>query len=834
MSEIVDSRQSHATRILLALAMIPLIVTIPSLITAVEYPTGLSVEPPESHSEMTTNILLVILDGLPAYVMSDPDFMPNLANWSNHGSTLSVTTGEMTLTGACTKEMSTGRHASPIDAARNWAVKYEGVDDPFHYAERDGKDVAFTGFYVWSNLFPGEEFEHQTVFDHGFSDVYEADNKTLDIVDEWILDGDREIMIAHLGGTDHAGHIWGVRTPEYKEKMNLLDTRLEEIRLAAPNDWAVMFTADHGMNENGGHAISTGEDAMQVSLLATGVPFVIGSESSISQRDISSLFTVLLDLPFPVASDARIPLNVLNLDESEKEEIEIWNWNAAVQRQHWLAENGYNSVEVDIDEINWDIIPQTESKFRIRDIIASTAIIIGIIVLAWMNRDDSFELDNKAITSLAIVGIIWLLNNLLYFGIYDFSIIGYSTVWIRRGVGIIIPTLATLLIFTKAIGDQKHLPSWFSKLTTFLENNTSSWFLFALLAIALWQPDARLSPSLISLFLILMFSKILNESDNIPAKRIFMSISMISLFTVWNHIPSLITGYSIRKLSGIDFLYKFELNLVLTFMTDNFIPASILIIITLWLVWIIERKVHNWTLEGLLLVGVIIIHANGNSWTDRIILLSIIGLLFSTRFDLKTRLLTPVQLAGIIFIIPTWGVWPASIVLLLTKTIPSVFNQNRFLDSTDNETNLGPTVKYLALALIPFMLISIVWSNFGQLTMIGLIELNPSKYIVTGGFFGERIDPPIIWMALMTGLPLLTGVSLVLFSWKKAGHSLSPFAMLIAFMIVTKLSHLWIAFDHPQVFLMVVFSSFIMMMWYLSSEFTSWLYNKTLNERTHK
>jgi hypothetical protein len=824
-------QKPHASSILLALALIPLIVTIPSLISSTEYPNGMSVDPPESHTEMTSNVLLIILDGLPAYVMDDPDYMPNLSNWSQHGSALAVSTGEMTLTGACTKELSTGRHASPIDAARNWAVKYEGVDDPFHYAEKDGKDVAFAGFYVWDNLFPGEQFEHQTVLDNGFSDVYEADNTTLEIVDEWILDGDRNIMIAHLGGTDHAGHIWGVRSPEYKEKMNLLDSRLEEIRLASPDDWAVMYTADHGMNENGGHAISTGEEAMEVSLLVTGEPFLRGLDASISQRDISSLFTVLLDLPFPVASNSRIPLAVLNLDDTQKEEIEEWNWNAAVQRQQWLSENGYNSVIVNENEINWDIIPETESSFRISDIMASAIAIIGIITLAWIQlREESLEIDNKAITSLAIVGSVWVLNNLLYFGVYDFSIMGVNAVWFRRGVGVLIPLLATLLIFTKSVGNQNYLPSWYSKLTASLENNTNSWFLFAFLGIALWQPDARLTPSLISFFLILMFSKILIESKNNTTKRIFIFISIITLFPIWNHIATIITGLSIQKLSGISFLYKFELNLVLTFMTDNFILASLLIIITLWLVWIIEGKAHNWVLEGFLLVGIIAIHANGNSWTDRIILLLIIGLLVSTKFDIKPRLLTPSQLAGIIFIIPTWGVWPASIVILISKITPHLFNNNIFLDSIENDDNWGSAARYLALALIPFMLITIVWSNFGQLTMIGLIEFNPSKYIVTGGFFGERINPPIFWMALMTGLPIIAGISLVLSSWKKAGHSLSPFSMLIAFMIVTKSSHLWIAFDRPQVLLMVAFSSFIMMIWYLSSGFTSWLYNRNLVE----
>ena len=172
--------------ILFALALIPTIISIPILFTGPDHPEGLSVSPPENHEALASSTLLVILDGLPAYVMEDPDMMPNLVNWTSHGSKLNVMTGEITLTGACTKEMSTGRHATPIDAAKNWEVKYDGKDDPFHYAEDAGIDVAFAGFYVWTNLFTDERFEHQTVYDSGFSDVYDADNKTLAIVDKWI------------------------------------------------------------------------------------------------------------------------------------------------------------------------------------------------------------------------------------------------------------------------------------------------------------------------------------------------------------------------------------------------------------------------------------------------------------------------------------------------------------------------------------------------------------------------------------------------------------------------------------------------------------------------
>ena len=370
MDKMVNPQAKWAILLILASAILPVLITGTEVIGGLPAPDGENIPAPDSHDRMSESVLLIILDGLTAYVMSDPYFMPNMANWTNHGAELSVTTGEITLTGACSIEMSTGRHATPIDAMRNWEVTYDGKDDAFHYLLERNETVAFTGFYVWSNIFTDEGFVHETVYDNGFSDTYEADDKIIANVERWVEEDNRTMMVAHLGGTDHAGHIWGIHSTEYPEKMLHLDNQLDSIRKSIPDDWTILITADHGMNERGGHAISTGEEAMQVNLLASGAGIKTGATHEIVQRDIASLPIVLLDLPFPVSADSRIPLEILDISEQQAVTLEEWNWHAHVERQTWLKESGMQYADVSTDEIEWSQLPQQYLSLSIIDIIA--------------------------------------------------------------------------------------------------------------------------------------------------------------------------------------------------------------------------------------------------------------------------------------------------------------------------------------------------------------------------------------------------------------------------------------------------------------------------------
>ena len=836
--EIVDERKLRKLAVtMLLLALIPSVVTMPKLLEGPEHPRGLSIPPPEDHDPLASKVLLVILDGLPAYVMEDPEYMPNFANWGQHGAVMEVHTGDMTLSGPCSKELSTGLHAAPIDAVRNWEITYDGVDDPFHYAEAAGLDVGFTGFYIWTNLFPGEQFEHRTIYDSGFSDIYDADNQTLDVVNDWISGDGPDIMIAHLGGTDHAGHIWGVNSNEYKTKMNIIDSQLDTIRQSLPDDWALMVTADHGMTEVGGHAISTGEDAMRVYLLGTGSAFTPGSTASMTQRDISSLFVVLLDLPFPVSADARFPLDTLNLSDESKIALEKWNWEAAVARQQWLeAEGMQHADDISTDEVEWEKIPENAQKAGMLDIVAALTVFLGILFsFVFMIEIKNEHFRGTAVAASVIAGI-FILNILLYTSAYDMTILGINSMWFRKAMGVVLPALATLLILTSTFREVRDRIKWLDLPINWIEHNTTTWFLGGLLAISLWQPDARLSPALFSLFLA---SLTIKKFDVIKRKETlwaFWGLLVFTLWEIWNYIPKVLTGLPLQQWLGIEFLYKFQQQMVESFMTENTLLAILAVFTVLWICSRISTANSDqiWWFDATLLSVVICIHSYGNTMSDWLLLFAISACALtafiekSKGIDIKPNILflTLVELVVMMLIIPTWGVWPAVCTLLLNRLVKQLFDNDLIIKrAIPEEIGWSRTNHILALAIIPFILICIVWIFFAQLTMVGLLEFNPTKWVVKGGFFGARVDPPVFWMVFITILPILSAVTLVLHSWLSTSRSLSYLFVLLSFIIATNMSHLWLSYSYPEVMLMIGFSSIVIISWLGTFALASHLYS---------
>ena len=781
-----------------------------------EYPTGVSVEPPASHDRVSDGVLLIVLDGLPAYVMDNPELMPTLANWTDFGAKANVSTSEITLTGPCTKEMSTGISASPIDAMRNWEIQYEGKDDAFHYALEENMSVAFTGFYVWSNLFTDNRFNHQTIYDSGFSDVYDADDKIISNVNKWLIGQTHDLMVAHLGGTDHAGHIYGTNSDEYKEKMLHLDNQLNQIKNSLPEDWTLMITADHGMSESGGHAISTGDTAMNVNLLLYGSGIKSGATQDIAQKDIASLPLVLLDLPFPISADSRIPLNLLDLGSSEEDVIEQWNWDAQVLRQQWLEENGYPYAEVDSSDIEWDSLPSRTQSPNALDIISSLVPLIIIFLLALhVSKGRTFFTSNTipvVALCLGYTSMVW--SHYIWFYDSDFSI--WTGAWLRKSVGILsvigITSVILWHVFSQKQSESKLL-------------NLPWWSPYLAMGAILWSPDSRLSPTIAILGIILVIYFLKNkkpESDRL-SRIVFMSIILISAWTMYDYGASKILGISIYIVTDIGFFYKFWQQVVTQFMTQNYISAIILTLICTFIADRIYFKENNskWLLLALPLIWVIVMHSIGNSWLDRIIICGLIYCLTQmvlNRTNHPKRIKSPFrakwsELFALGLIIPTWGCWPAMVTLLLIRSISIIVDEHLTWLKNELPNPFSESCRQVVLALIPWTLLCIVWTNYSLMTPTGLIEFNPTKIIVTGGFFGARTNPPILWMAIMVAAPLFISCTMVVNAWKKAGFSLFPSLLMISFMFTTNMSNMWLTIIRPQVLLMAGFSSIVFLFW---------------------
>jgi len=86
--------------------------------------------------------------------------------------------------------------------------------------------------------------------------------------------------------------------------------------------------------------------------------------------------------------------------------------------------------------------------------------------------------------------------------------------------------------------------------------------------------------------------------------------------------------------------------------------------------------------------------------------------------------------------------------------------------------------------------IYLVFYSFSLLTTMGILEFNPSKIIVTGGFFGARIDPPILWMALMIFGPPMYAVMLVLHRIR-ANINLDDLLVLLSTIILSMSAMYW-------------------------------------------
>ena len=396
------------TFVIFILSIVCLAANLPSLIQPQASPEGESIPLPAELQPLTDHVLLLVLDGVPNVAFDDEDMMPFMAtNFQENGVKAKVLTSPLTLTGACVKEMSTGRHAAPIDAVRNWEVQNEIEDDPFNYALDAGMSVAFTGFYVWESLYTEPGFNHVKVEDHGFSDISEGDNDTLEVVEEWYSFGNHNLMVAHLGGTDHAGHIYGIESEVYADRMLLLDNQLRSLIEDLPQGWTIMITADHGMSSTGGHALGTGPEAEEVYFYAQGEGIADAGllPEMIDQRDISSLFSSLLGLPLPVAGDSRIPLAMLDVSDQKRSVYEDWNWEAIVALHDWRVEQGMSGNAGLSEEIEWDELTDLTPKVPLFGIISG--IVCSIIIVGWifrqLDQNGLFKQSNKIEIGLAAV-----------------------------------------------------------------------------------------------------------------------------------------------------------------------------------------------------------------------------------------------------------------------------------------------------------------------------------------------------------------------------------------------------------------------------------------------
>lgn len=800
--------------ILIALAMINIATTLPTLLFPEPIPDGDFIQPPEGTQAMSEHVLLLVLDGVPKVVFDDESIMPFMSNFETVGARVDVQTSFMTLTGPCVKEMSTGRKAANIDALRNWGVENDGQDDPFHYAMERGDNVAFTGFYVWANLYTDSRFIHQTVYDHGFSDISEADDEILAIVDTWVSAGNHDLMVAHLGGTDHAGHIHGLESPVYAERMNKLDQQLEALFRSLPDDWTLLITADHGMNVNGGHAIGTGAAAEEVYLFVGGAGIIPGDyNNEIEQRDISGLITVLRGLPMAISSEARIPLMILNLDEQTKMRIESWNWNATFAHHQWRSEQGLSSESLSKDLIQWELADIDQTGFPWLSIIVA----IGSICLVggWLVgrniRSNEFKNFFRS-PWLAVVVVFSFTVIATNSFAYDWKI-GFLTMrWLRKLLGIVPIIFVVALSLKIMLSRQEN-----NRLSTIPE-----WVPVAVLIALMFNPSIRWTNILFPFCFILVIF-LFNQRSDPQSRRMFIGIIPVLFLLFWkvaDYLPRFLTTNSLSELTGFHALYKITQVLVLNLMPQHLLAGSIFILLGMLALRgsSIDGRRPLKMIDGWLPLVILLFAWFGNSWMDRVLILMMMVLIiqcFTKKLFIDSNLSwTNGEIIVFLFIIPTWGLWPAMNLVLFHRLIPLMMKGYRTL-IPENPTPLQRKISIFMPTALLFSSAAMVWFLFAQLTPFGLLEFNPSKIIVSGGFYGARTSPPISWMVAMIGGPLFASIALLHSRWISEGLSINDSLFHLSIILFSLSVMFWLSAIYPSVLQMLGPTIVVYLTWFV-------------------
>lgn len=748
---------------------------------------------PDEVEQLTDHVLLIVVDGVPRTVFDDPEMMPFIASFDSYGVKIPVETSELTLTGACVKEMATGRHASPLDAIRNWEVTNEVKNDPFYHAAFRGDSVAFSGFYVWNNLYPDAMFTHRTSADYGFEDIREADNEALVVVDEWLESSEHHLMVSHLGGTDHAAHIYGLESTKYKERMQELDGQLEAIFRDAPENWTVILTADHGLTKYGGHALGTGAVAEEVYLFAhgQGIRTPTTLTEPMEQRDISMLLSALLKLDLPVTSDAKIPIGALDVDAEQQALIEQWNWMNVLAHNELVEEEFGTGLEGLSDQPDWDVLGDELVSIPLVPILLT--VLLSCSIFYAMHRSMPSGLVSVTSSRIQIASLVASAIGLylFLFELRDASE-AFSGRWIRKILG----SFTVLLIALYFIVNKN-----------FRHRNEVPLLIVGLSLLLFFYPEMRFSMITIAAAPFGIYLVRMNKQRFTTSERGLLYVFFFLYFyQLIDYMPRFFTGLSLQALVNIDLLYKPMQRIVLSSIPSSLVSSFLIVTLFAFLLNTEKNEVSfniQWV-PIVVLLSIFSLSAVQSTLFDWILiclmlLCAIASFLPNMRTWIRDRLdLFPSEIILLAWVGPTWGYFPAFTALLFGRTLPKLIGM----------INESPMIEHSSLhnrvakATLAISLLYCIWYNFSLLTPLGLLEFNPSKVIVTGGFFGARSDPSIAWMGMMILFPPLYALGFMLY---RLGEEvgIEDTLSLISFFLLSHAAAYWAGLYFTEYFVML-------------------------------
>jgi hypothetical protein len=841
-------------------------------------PEGMIDYPNEVQME-SDGFLMIILDGVGRNQLLDKAQFSGLDSALGLPSVLEVETGPLTLSATCISELMTGVPNSPVDGLKNFDLGHPGGEDPWTLAQDDERfSVGFIGSYVIGNLYDSHRhIEFVNTF-KGHGDFYEGDEDTEEVLQSWLDSGRHNVITAHFSGPDKVGHKWGVESKEYRQKMLDIDEMLERVLESVPSSWTVVVTADHGMTASGSHG-SAEAITREVAALISGPDVIASSNSAVHQRDIPAFMSSVLKLPFPVQLHGKIPLEILRVTSDEKQILDEWIWQAAVQRDTFYAqENSFSDSNLDTSEIRWTEINSDSTFIRSLDQLIALTAWSSVLVLS------AIFIGKKSFSNPTFVKDYALFGGVLVFSLWShINLSDYPMVPRFAGAALASALVAWPFISmqkgiaadaTNAFNFKRKIPysgfsdlrAWAIVLVVFMLITqdfsksfayvTVIWFLvlvadvlsltepkfpptqskkihILLCFVALAFASLRLWFCLIPLFILSLRETISAMKRNASRPLLFSLVSLSVLVLV-----SLLAVH--RRVFGRHLLLDFLRFGWPTSLNTWVFSITMLVVASMVSTYIVQKKLdwRVWCLTITWLLCGMLVQTKASTALDLAFLAtSLIGFVTLNYFlkvqskPLIVRQTNLVILSG--FVLLTWGAWAASVTFLLLAILSNV--ATHFLLRFDTSKGLleSPRV-FMALAVLPWVFWILWWTSLGQINglqtcMEGICphprELDPGAVMVRGGYIGSRENPSTSWMTLMTVTPLILSSIAIFTEFRRHNIALHPFIICQIVLIFGCLNMFAFAADYPRlVFTLtwsILFSGFQILTasiaWFLSS-----------------
>ncbi len=762
------------------------LIALPSLFVTGSYIISDSPAPKEGMEEnpypedpLSEGLLFVVIDGGRRDMMSNPEFMPHLNSRVEEGAYLEIQTNPMTMTAICVKELATGVPSRPNEALQNFHPTHPGTPDGWnlastHDADGDGEydhQVGILGDYVWKDLYPDRELIPFSQHRYGHADFYQGDEEAFVTLNSWLggtvpsgAEKAPNIIIAHISGLDSVGHRYDAKdSPEYEEKLRWLDDNLEIAFQLVPDNWTVVVTSDHGLTDTGQHG-SPEDIVRETAAFMWGPNIAHGvTVEGVAQRDLATLPSILFSLPFPHAIHGRIPLEAFSLSEEQHTTYEQWNWDAAIERNNWMEEEGHSHIDgLSKDKIEWDELQGDEIGMRNLDLIITVLAVLVFSVLLYRIINPTVIQSKTAYKAIGLFTALFALS----------AFISYSRDWLAT----IYYPLGLFGLLTVFAMNEKSLKK---KVDDEIDLR-NLWIILAAFIFAVIYPETRftiiMAPILASLLLRKQTYRDFLGGPDSTSKVLLYPLMLILITAIF------FSDYRVYGLAVPRFMVMFTQS----YETDALI-WSVVIAFVFTLIYATRNRdlplvVAIATAATMATIPVMI--SQNSDYVDWIL---IYGLLSGLAISICLKILghkhsfTVFQYCAFAWATMSWGAWGGGVSMIFFGCVESLMNKEWSFLKDKNDNLQAEIVRHIMLGLIPIGIWFAWWASLGQTD--GILhprDIDPGNLFLKGGYIGDRLSPSNTWVGFMGAGPVVLVGILWWNLFRKVGWPLQmAFAILI-------------------------------------------------------